>query len=144
MNQKYFISGHVDLTQEEFNQHYLPRITEVAENGAHFVVGDAYGADYLAQKYLNDLGIDKNRVTVYHRFENPQYDFGFNRVPNFKSHPQKDEHMTENSTDDIAWIRPQTPEYVEKIKAELEAQGKKYDPGRISGTEKNLLRRNKI
>ncbi len=44
--------------------------------------------------------------------------------------------MTINSTHDIAWIRPE-----EETRRLVEAEGKKYSPGRISGTEKNLLRR---
>jgi len=44
--------------------------------------------------------------------------------------------MTYSSDVDIAWLR--SPEETKKL---LEANGEKYRPMRISGTEKNLLRR---
>jgi hypothetical protein len=39
----YFVSGHLDLTVEEFRDHYAPRITAAlaADLDAAFVVGDA-------------------------------------------------------------------------------------------------------
>ena len=38
----YFISGHRDLTIEEFKKHYIPKIDEVCafDKNAKFVVGD--------------------------------------------------------------------------------------------------------
>ena len=38
----YFISGHRDLTQEEFDTHYAPLIDEIMRNDVftEFVVGD--------------------------------------------------------------------------------------------------------
>ena len=41
----YFISGHRDLTIEEFKKHYIPKIDEVCafDKNAKFVVGDYWG-----------------------------------------------------------------------------------------------------
>lgn len=46
----YFISGHRDLTWEEFAKWYAPAIS--TDNAAQFVVGDCEGADRMAQDYL--------------------------------------------------------------------------------------------
>jgi len=43
------ISGHIDLTQEEFDEHYVPAINKAIDIGGWFVIGDARGADAMAQ-----------------------------------------------------------------------------------------------
>lgn len=50
----YFISGHRDLTWEEFTKWYAPAISKVicTDKEARFVVGDCEGADRMAQDYL--------------------------------------------------------------------------------------------
>lgn len=65
----YFISGHTDLSFEEFSKHYEQAITLSAQNsGTSFVMGDASGADIMAQKLLLKLlgDAEMRRVTVYH------------------------------------------------------------------------------
>eukprot|EP00656_Telonema_subtile_P031038 TRINITY_DN3400_c0_g1_i1.p1 TRINITY_DN3400_c0_g1~~TRINITY_DN3400_c0_g1_i1.p1 ORF type:complete len:108 (+),score=17.19 TRINITY_DN3400_c0_g1_i1:76-399(+) len=57
---------------------------------------------------------------------------GIRCVGGFYSHPAKDEAMTQASDVDIAWVR--SPEEQKAL------YGGKYRP-RVSGTEKNLLRR---
>lgn len=143
----FFVSGHMDLTKEEFAQHYEPRIREAHASGARFVVGDAQGCDFMAQRLLHGLeaGNDRStgRVKVFHMLERPRHSFGsgygsndpslpketwqgrrggFPLVGGFTSDEARDAAMTEASTDDIAWVRP--------IKAK-----------RNSGTAKNLARR---
>lgn len=119
MNKVAFISGHRDITIEEFELHYAPSIREAIKNGDKFVVGDYQGVDYLAQKYLLYLGYDN--VVVYHMFKAPR-----NHVESFVtrggyiSDEDRDSAMTKDSDYDIAWIRP----------------GKKK-----SGTEENINRR---
>lgn len=50
----YFISGHRDLTWEEFAKWYAPAISRTlsTDNGAMFVVAECDGADRMAQDYL--------------------------------------------------------------------------------------------
>ena len=118
-SQIYFISGHLDLTKQEFQEHYQSKIDDAIETGASFVVGDARGADSLAQHYLEGK---TNSVTVYHMFEKPRNNIGFKTQGGFDSDASRDKEMTINSTADIAWVRP----------------------GReTSGTAKNLKRRKK-
>ena len=50
----YFVSGHRDLTQEEFNEHYVPLIDKVLREDiwADFVVGDWEGCDTMFIEYM--------------------------------------------------------------------------------------------
>jgi len=143
----FFISGHMDLTKEEFAQHYEPIIRRAHAAGSRFVVGDAYGCDFMAQRLLHGLesGVpkDSGRVRVFHMLERPRHSFGsgygsndpnlpkeqwtgrrggFALVGDFTSDDDRDAAMTQESTDDIAWVRP--------VKEK-----------RNSGTAKNLRRR---
>lgn len=106
----YYISGHLDLTEEEFDEHYAPEIDRVIKqnNGyAHFVVGDARGADTMAQRYLHDVHATA-RVVVFHMFDKPRNCVSpdFATRGGYKTDCERDEAMTEVSEDDIAWVRP--------------------------------------
>lgn len=54
----YFISGHRDLTEEEFNKFYAPAIEEVIDAASEsygvceFVVGDCKGCDEMAARFI--------------------------------------------------------------------------------------------
>lgn len=121
----YFISGHRDITEEEFEYNYKTAIDAVLFGNpeAKFVVGDYYGVDIMAQNYLLDqIGIEPERVTVYHMFDAPRNknEKVVNLVGGFKSDEERDAAMTEASTYDIAFVRDHT---------------------KISGTGSNILRR---
>lgn len=121
----YFISGHRDITDIEFENYYQAMINYALNetNDAKFVVGDYYGVDIMAQNYLIDvLKIEPERITVYHMLESPR---NFNPkitkfVGGFKTDDERDEAMTKASFKDIAMVR---------------------DCNRLSGTGKNILRR---
>lgn len=99
-----FVSGHLDLTEEEFARHYVPRISEAAARGCSFVVGDARGADLLFQAYARAQGLD---ITVFHMFAGPRNNVGsFPMVGGFESDSARDEAMTAASGFDVAWVRP--------------------------------------
>lgn len=132
-----FISGHTDLKPDEFAHHYEPAIRRAIEQRCAFVVGDALGADYMAQTLLGQLISPEElvtRVTVYHKNDAP-----FRHVPGlglcggFVSHPQKDAAMTAASDEDILWVRPASDSQA--------LYGAKYDSKRVSGTERNRRRR---
>lgn len=61
----YFISGHRDITQEQFDRYYIPAIHKVIINdfNCEFVVGDCDGADKMAMNYLSQRD---QRFTIYH------------------------------------------------------------------------------
>ena len=123
----YFISGHRDITEAEFQQEYARKILLLAykDTDVNFVVGDCIGVDATAQTLLSDLVsrgvIPYSHVKVYHMFTAPRHNVGsFRTVGGFKSDDERDSAMTNASDEDIAWVRP----------------------GREgSGTHKNILRR---
>lgn len=106
----YFISGHLDLTFEEFWEHYVPQIEKALMRGqADFVVGDARGADTLSQTHLSRVRTNTHpfSMTVYHMFDSPRNNEGnFPTVGGFSSDQERDEAMTAASDEDIAWVRP--------------------------------------
>jgi hypothetical protein len=97
-----FISGHLDLTREEFEAHYRPLIDAALSLGETFIIGDARGADALAQGYLHEK---RASVVVYHMFDSPRNNAGFPVVGGFKSDSERDRRMTQDSDQDIAWVR---------------------------------------
>ena len=120
----YFISGHRDLTWEEFTKWYAPAISKVicTDKEARFVVGDCEGADRMAQDYLLACGVAPIGITVYHMLKSPRYlaNESIRTVGGYTSDLQRDEAMTRNSDYDIAFIR----------------KGRE-----TSGTAQNILRR---
>lgn len=121
MSETFFVSGHLDLTSEEFAEHYAPRIRAAMTAGASFVVGDARGTDAMAQALLAEG--DHRKVVVYHMLDAPRNNVGgFPTAGGFASDRTRDEAMTSASSADIAWIRP----------------GREK-----SGTAKNLARRSR-
>jgi hypothetical protein len=99
------ISGHYDLSESEFEQHYRSQIDEAVALGDHFIVGDANGADFAAQMYLfSKLGAS-DRVRVFHMLDRPRHNVGFATVGGFDSDEQRNEAMTRQSDYDIAWVR---------------------------------------
>jgi len=118
----HFVSGHLDLTEHEFNEHYKDKINRAAAMGHYFVVGDAPGCDSMAQRYINYL---TSFMTVYHMLEKPRNLFGAQNglIGGFLTDEERDAAMTEASDADIAWVRP--------------SGSKRHS----SGTQKNLDRR---
>jgi hypothetical protein len=115
----HFVSGHLDVTQAEFDEHYAPRLNAAIQAGDAFIVGDARGLDSMAQMYLYGR---TTKVTVFHMFETPRHArASFRTVGGFTSDRLRDRAMTAASDADIAWVRP----------------GREK-----SGTNKNLKRRN--
>jgi hypothetical protein len=105
-NNTYFVSGHLNLSNEEFVTHYVPRLTPAIEQGANFVVGDAGGCDTKAMQFLAER-VDPSRLKVFHMLTEPRnFVEGFPLVGGFESDEQRDAAMTKASTDDIAWVRP--------------------------------------
>lgn len=120
----YFISGHRDITAEEF-QNYSQALDKIIKEtpDASFVVGDYYGVDIMAQDYLvNVLKIDPAQITVYHMFNKPRNinEKITNTVGGFETDEERDAAMTTNSSHDIAFVR---------------------NHKKLSGTAQNILRR---
>lgn len=122
-----FISGHRNITDLEFEIYKTAIVDEITVNpDVKFVIGDYYGVDIMAQNFLIDiLGIDPERITVYHMFESPRN--ANPKVINFKggftTDSERDTAMTNASYKDIAFVRDNTV---------------------MSGTAENILRRFKL
>ena len=72
----YFISGHRDITEKEFEENYGVILKNIINNNIvaniRFIVGDYYGVDIMAQNYLIDtLNFPPERITVYYMFTTP-------------------------------------------------------------------------
>jgi hypothetical protein len=121
----YFISGHRDITQKEFQVHYAKDIMNaiLRDPSSKFIMGDYYGVDEMAQEYLVELkkkytDID---IVVYHMFETPRNCVkGLATKGGYLNDHHRDSAMTVESDEDIGWVR-----------------AGKSD----SGTAQNLLRR---
>jgi len=122
MSTTYFISGHRDLTEQEFELHYIPAIlVAMVGRDAKFVIGDCAGADKMAQDFLMQQDYPRDQVKVFHMFTAPRNNAGFPTEGGFKNDIERDTAMMMCSHEDIAWVR----------------QGKE-----ASGTAQNLERRN--
>lgn len=134
--QIYFISGHRNITDDEFIN-YIKKFNLIELTYQHkkvmnkiddidaplYIIGDYEGVDIMSQNYLIDcLKVDPKRITVYHMFDKPRN--CNNKIINFKggfrSDEERDLAMTNDSTEDIAFIR---------------------DHLQLSGTAMNILRR---
>lgn len=124
----YFVSGHRNITEDEFERNYKLALEDVVNSvsDCRFVIGDCSGVDIMAQDYLIDvLGVSPERITVYHMLEaprnvNPRIT---NIIGGFQSDRERDAAMTAASSDDIAFVRDNT---------------------KISGTAENILRRHML
>ena len=105
----YFISGHRDLTWEEFAKWYAPLIGTIyhTDQKARFVLAECAGCDSMAQDYLLSIGVLTDNVKVYHMFENPRYLASpqFKTEGGYTSDIERDTAMTNDSDCDIAFIR---------------------------------------
>ena len=125
LNKVYFISGHRDIVDFDFEFKYIPYINMILSQvpDAEFVIGDCEGVDIMAQNYLIDvLNLNPERITVFHVGEKPSHvnTSIINLIGGFNTHEEKDEAMTQNSMHDIAFVR---------------------NNKEISGTAQNILRR---
>ena len=136
-NKIYFISGHRNITEYEFINNYIKKFNQIEMMYQYqksmnkindidmplYVVGDYEGVDIMSQNYLVDnLKVDPKRITVYHMFDKPR---NYNsKITNFKGgfnyDEERDAAMTNDSTEDIAFVR---------------------DHLQLSGTAMNILRR---
>lgn len=99
------ISGHTDITREQFDATYVPRLKELADQGAAFILGGAPGTDRMAQQWLisNGHGL---RMTVYDRKgRDGRLSPSGNHVALDKNDQLRDERLTRDSVVDVAFIK---------------------------------------
>lgn len=99
------ICGHLDLTQEEFYEHYKSKIDEIINKDHNIIVGDAKGADLMSQQYLKEL--EYNYVIIFHMFDEPRNNVGpFAQLGGFESDKERDDEMISKSNYSVGWVRP--------------------------------------
>ena len=136
-----FISGPLEVEPGRFETHYAPRIQKAIEEGHLFILGPSRGTDTIAFKFLKNSGVPASRIRVYlssredtlikKNFKQFEQEGG-SVVMVEGGHTQRDEAMTRASHYDI--LRYRTEEECRAL------YGSRYKT-RISGTEKNELRR---
>lgn len=105
----FFISGHRDITYNEYTRLYLPKIIECIDKyDAYFIMGDYEGVDIMAQNTLMgvlEYPIDK--VTVYHMGDKPRnvHPTIQQFVGGFRTDEERDYAMSAESHEDIAFVR---------------------------------------
>lgn len=105
----YFISGHRNFSEKEFNNFYVPKLREaINDTESTFVVGDYWGVDEMAQQWLSDNlpPEEHNRVTIFHMYQEPRVlcSDKFKLSGGYLSDIERDSAMTEVSDVDIAFI----------------------------------------
>lgn len=110
----YFISGHTDLSYEEFEEHYVPILCKIfsEDRNPEFVMGDFEGVDKYAMNYI--FYKEQCPITIYHTGKFPK------NVPEAMTDPEielvyfkggyatpedADKAMTEVSDFDIVYIK---------------------------------------
>lgn len=137
-----FISGHINITEDEFKTNYHEQIDKAIKEKHKFVIGNSDGADFLALQYLLKNNVNSKDITIYYytrypnnktRSQDYYKNLNLNVLNGFKSYTHRDENMTLISDYDIAWVRPLQD--TEKL------YGNIFEPNRKSGTQLNLERR---
>jgi hypothetical protein len=144
-----FISGPLDLTEEEFQTHYVPRIDHAIISNHWFVMGNAPGADTMALEHIIDtklVSLDDIQVYCYGRHGlveggdsyhyKSKYNVGYTTSKLWTRPEHRDRECTDASMYDILWERPALTEEEGRAK-----YGVKYNPTRVSGTTLNRMRR---
>lgn len=138
----YFISGHRNISEENFDKYYARDLSLIEGKyqydkahamrnkttyiEPHYVLGDYEGVDTMAQNFLSyALNVDPHRITIYYMGNTPMNcaDEKYNRKFGFLTDNERDEAMTNDSDEDIAYITDET---------------------KWSGTGQNILRRYKM
>lgn len=143
-----FVSGHMNITPDQFQTHYLPRIQDALSQGHQFVIGDAKGLDGLVLDYLlaQECAYPDIRESITVHVSRPYQvekyqSLGVKTISNAEKHDKKnprarhlnrDAGMTRSSDYDILWVRSEAEDRI--------LFGEKWRP-RISATEMNRRRR---
>lgn len=122
----YFVSGHRDLSYDNFEKYYIPVIDRVIkeDRDAEFVVGDCEGVDKFAMDYIAKT-FPWIQLYIYHMLDDPRNTplnlsveelldtpaYEYKSTPDvtffggFKSDEERDSAMTRASDFDIAFVK---------------------------------------
>lgn len=107
----YFVSGHRDITKEEFEKYYIMalRTAYYEDDKPEFVVGDYEGVDKMAMDYIAENFMCP--LIIYHMFDKPRHTPSVtDRIPiyyhgGYKTDEERDSAMTRASDIDIAFVK---------------------------------------
>ena len=121
----YFVSGHRDLSYEDFEKYYVPILVGILTDDDYpmFVVGDCDGVDKFAMDYIYNH-MRCGELIIYHMFDSsrnipegyiekkPTLDEWLEEdlvevhfMGGFQSDIERDSAMTKNSDCDIAFVK---------------------------------------
>lgn len=121
-----FISGHRNITQEEFTKYYTEEIdsflrwvdkeSSLGSKSLTFYIGDCIGCDSMAINYIADYITKHNTSNINIKLcmlcdtfsgqNNTIYNNKYIKIiKKFNTHEERDCYMTENTTYDILWVR---------------------------------------
>lgn len=114
MEKTYYISGHSDLTSEEFVTFYADLIKQAIDSDSYFVVGDLTPCDEMAQYLLAAVLKPEQhfRVKVFCEGDNPKILLSpnFMIVGGFRNPIEASVAMTFCSDEDIIVLKPNRPD----------------------------------
>jgi hypothetical protein len=102
---RYYITGHRDLSKEEFNRIYLPKIDDIIreDSNAVFLVGACEGVDLYTRQYLIKYNI---RLQIYGPYFESDHINNITQVHFLVSYENAANKMIENSDITIGFIKP--------------------------------------
>lgn len=102
---RYYITGHRDLSKEEFNRIYLPKINDIIreDSNALFLVGTCEGVDLYTRQYLTKYNI---RFQIYGPHHGMDLSNTFTQVYFFPSYEDATKEMIKKSDITIGFIKP--------------------------------------
>ncbi len=99
-----FVSGHRDINEHEFEEHYVPSLNEAMARGDEIFICDYYGADQMAQEYLYNH--EYENIVILHMKESPRVNVGeWPTIGGFETDEERDAYGTYHTDYDIAWCR---------------------------------------
>ena len=123
---KIFISGHRNITEEEFKTNYIYLIQSYMNWAASssplgykhltFYIGDCIGCDTIALDYIvnyineyNTDNVDVKLCMLKESFDGQNTNIPNNKyveiIKEFTTHEERDTYMTENTMYDVLWVR---------------------------------------
>lgn len=110
----YFCSGYKDITNDEFEDFYIPRLKEIIQNtNSKYILGDSNTFNLKCLEYLLSQNIDVTNITIHcikdvnngnEELQTLIKKYNLSCVE-FLNKNERDEFSTNISTDDILWIR---------------------------------------
>lgn len=103
----YFVHGHRDITEEEFDMYYGSKIRKLnaLNPGSRFLVCDLPGCGRMTQRFLRKIGVDPTKVLLFHRESNPPVNEYKYPTRSCKTNADMFDLMLKIRDKEITWVR---------------------------------------